>query len=357
MSRRVAVPAGGFRDIAVLRLSSLGDVVLTLPVVHALRRAYPEAKLHVWVKEEFADVFAFDPAVDHVRVLEKDARRLEDLVSMGAELETCDLLVDLHGSLRTRVLTARQRAPLLRVRGERMNRARWVHARWSRPPRPPHALERYARVLAPIGGVVEGAPRLALDPEAVRWAGDLVATKLAGRTGVGLAPAARHFTKRWPEEHWRALIERLKERGLVCVAFSLPREKGAMPALAQAVEAAGGLWCTERLARQAALLARLRAAVTGDTGLMHVAAACGVPVVAMFGSTSPVLGFAPAGEGHRVLCREEPCQPCTLHGREACPKGHFRCMREMKPAEVDAALAEVLGTWAGSTPPAARDFR
>lgn len=337
MSRRVTVPAGGFREIAVLRLSSLGDVVLALPAVHALRRSFPEAKLHVWVKEEFADVFAFDPAVDHVRVLEKDARKLEDLVSMGAELETCDLVVDLHGSLRTRVLTARQKAVVLRVRGERILRSRWVHARWSAPPRPPHALERYARVLAPLGIATDGAPRLALDPEAVRWAGEM-AVRWAGRTPIGLAPAARHFTKRWPEEHWLALIERLKERGLPLVAFSLPREKSAMPALAKAVDAAGGHWCTERLTRQAALLARMPTAVTGDTGLMHLAAAVGIPVVAMFGSTSPVLGFAPAGEGHRVLCREEPCQPCTLHGREACPKGHFRCMRELKPDEVFAAI-------------------
>ncbi len=349
MSRTIAAPADGFREVAVLRLSSLGDVVLALPVVHALRRAFPQAKLHAWVKEEFADVLAFDPAIDHVRVLEKDARKIEDLVSMGAELETCDLIVDLHGSLRTRVLTARQKAVRLRVRGERMTRARWVHARWSAPPRPPHALERYARVLAPLGIAVDGTPRLALDPEAVRWAGE-VAAGWAGRTVVGLAPAARHFTKRWPEEHWLALIERLKGRGLGLVAFSLPREKNAMPALAGALEAAGGLWCTERLARQAALLGRVRGAVTGDTGLMHVAAACGVPVVAMFGSTSPVLGFAPAGEGHRVLCREEPCQPCTLHGREACPKGHFRCMRELKPAEVEAAVVEVLAGGAVATP-------
>ena len=349
---RPALPAEGWREIAVLRLSSLGDVVLALPVVHALRRAYPQAKLHVWVKEEFAEVLAFDPAVDHVRVLEKDARRIEDLVSMGAELESCGLIVDLHGSLRTRVLTARQKAVLLRVRGERLTRARWVHARWSGPPRPPHALERYARVVAPLGIPVEGPPRLALDAGAVRWAGELLAERCASRTVVGLAPAARHFTKRWPEEHWLALVERLKERGLALVAFSLPREKSAMPGLAAAVEAAGGYWCIERLSRQAALLARVRAAVTGDTGLMHVAAACGVPVVAMFGSTSPVLGFAPAGEGHRVLCRNEPCQPCTLHGRESCPKGHFRCMRELKPEEVDAALGEVLAARPPSAVPA-----
>src|SRR5262249_55213945 len=114
--RAIAVPEGGFRRIAVLRLSSLGDVVLTLPVVHALRRAHPAADLHYWVKEEYADVVRFDPAIAHVRVLERDARRLEDLVSMSAELEDCDLIVDLHASARTRVLTFRQRSTVLRLK-------------------------------------------------------------------------------------------------------------------------------------------------------------------------------------------------------------------------------------------------
>ncbi|HEV2104109.1 MAG TPA: hypothetical protein VGU27_00160, partial [Candidatus Eisenbacteria bacterium] len=145
------MPAGGFRNIAVLRLSSLGDVVLALPAVHALKAAHPAARLHFWVKEEYADVVRHDPAVDHVRALERDARRLEDLVSMSAELEDCDLIVDLHGSLRTRVLTFRQRAPVLRVRRERLRRARWVHARWTRPAAATPALARYAATLAPLG--------------------------------------------------------------------------------------------------------------------------------------------------------------------------------------------------------------
>ncbi len=109
--RPVAVPEGGFRRIAVLRLSSLGDVVLTLPVVHALAARFPDARIDYWVKEEFRDVVRFDPAVAHVRVLERDARRVEDLVSMSAELEDRDLIVDLHANTRTRILTFRQPAP------------------------------------------------------------------------------------------------------------------------------------------------------------------------------------------------------------------------------------------------------
>ena len=103
--RALAVPEGGFQRIAVLRLSSLGDVILTQPVVHALRRAYPNARIEYWVKEEFAVVVRHDPAITHVRALERGARRLEDVVSTSAELESCDLIVDLHANSRTRVLT------------------------------------------------------------------------------------------------------------------------------------------------------------------------------------------------------------------------------------------------------------
>ncbi len=250
----LAVPAGGFRNIAVLRLSSLGDVVLTLPVVHALARAWPESALHYWVKEEYADVVRFDPAVRHVRALERDARRIEDLVSMSAELEDCDLIVDLHASLRTRVLTFRQAAPVLRVRGRRLARERWVRARWSRPAPLPHATARYA-------------------------------------------------------------------------------------------EAEGARWFAEPLERVTALLGECALAVTHDSGLMHLAAACGRRVVALFGSTSPVLGFGPSGEGHAVLCRDLPCQPCTVHGRERCPLGHFRCMTSIAVNEVvDRVRERVAGT-------------
>src|SRR6266850_6506837 len=110
----IPIPPGGFREIAVLRLSSLGDIVLTLPAVHALHRAFPEARIHYWIKEEFADLVRFDPAVAHVRVLELEGQRLEDLISMSAELEDADLIVDLHDNLRTRVLTFRQKKPVLR---------------------------------------------------------------------------------------------------------------------------------------------------------------------------------------------------------------------------------------------------
>jgi heptosyltransferase II len=333
--RRVTVPDGGFRRIAVLRLSSLGDVILALPVTHALARAFPGARVEFWTKEEFADVAGFDPAIAHVRQLERDARAVEDLVAMGAELEDCDLVVDLHGSLRTRVLTFRQKAVVLRAPAYRVRRARWVRARWTGPPPVPSALERYARALRPLRLAAEETPRVSPGQVARAWAKEWLGAWPGGGPLVAFCPGARHATKRWPEEHWVALHSLVRERGARVLVLSLDAERRALPALARAVEGdAGSRWCCEPLARLAALLERCPQAVTHDSGLMHLAAACGGRVVALFGSTSPALGFAPAGVGHVVLCRDEPCQPCTLHGRAECPRRHFDCMRRLEPRTV-----------------------
>jgi heptosyltransferase-2 len=338
--KRVPVPAGGFRRIAVLRLSSLGDVILALPVARALARAFPRARLDFWTKEEYADMVRFEPAVTHVRRLEEDARALEDLVSMSTELESCDLIVDLHGSLRTRVLTFRQRAPVLYAAACRLGRLRWVRARWSRPRPVAQALARYARALGPIGVAVEGTPRVEAGAEAECWAEDWLRGWSDGGETIALCPGARHATKRWPEEHWLALHQALRARGAGLLYLSLEAERAGLPALRAAVEAGtGARWCTEPLPRLAALLSHCAVAVTQDSGLMHLAAARGSRVVALFGSTSPALGFAPAGAEHVVLCRNERCQPCTLHGRERCPKGHFDCMRKLTPDQVLGILA------------------
>lgn len=338
--RPVPVPPGGFERIAILRLSSLGDVVLTQPVVGALARAFPRARISYWVKEEFADLVRSDTAIAHVRVLERDARRLEDLLSMSSELEDADLIVDLHGNLRTRVLTFRQKAPVLRSPSYRLARSFQIYARWARRPPPPTVLARYAMALVPLGIQPTDPPRVVAGEAAEAWAAEWLAAWGPAGAPVAMIPGAAHATKRWPESHWLELHRRLRADGRPLVYFGLEPDRDRVPELAAEVARDRDCrWCIERLPRVAALLSRCACAVAGDTGLMHLAVARGLKVAAMFGSTAPELGFAPAGEGHQVLCRHEPCQPCTLHGRAACPKGHFRCMVELKPEQVAEAVA------------------
>jgi len=82
--------------------------------------------------------------------------------------------------------------------------------------------------------------------------------------------------------------------------------------------------------------------VTNDSGPMHLAAAAGVPVVAIFGATTRELGFFPYGPGHRVIEADLACRPCGLHGARECPEGHFLCMRLLTVDQVYAACRDIL---------------
>jgi len=234
---------------------------------------------------------------------------------------------------------------VLRAARFRFRRTLWVHARWLGPERVPGALERYAAALAPLGLAVPGTPRLLAGEVAERWADAWRAGWAEGSPVVALCPGAAHPTKQWPASHWTELDRRLAAEGIARVWISTPAERLKLAELSARVGAdARARWVCESVPHVAALFSRCAAVVTNDSGLMHVAAARGARVIAIFGSTSPVLGFSPAGEGHVVLCRNEPCQPCTLHGRETCPRGHFRCMTGITAAEVHAALGRVLET-------------
>jgi heptosyltransferase-2 len=221
---------------------------------------------------------------------------------------------------------------------------RWVRARWSRPAPAPAAVARYTAALAPVGITEVPPPRVVAGEAAEAAAAEEWAAWRPGRT-IALAPGARHFTKRWPEAYWVELVSRLRQRGESVLCLGLEAERRALPELERRLAGdSGARWCTGPLPQMAALLPRCAGAISGDSGLMHLAAARGVRVVALFGSTAPELGFAPAGEGHVVLCRHEPCQPCTLHGRAACPKGHFRCMLGLRPEEVIESLDRILAS-------------
>ena len=158
---------------------------------------------------------------------------------------------------------------------------------------------------------------------------------------IGLIPGARYATKRWPLERFvevgrafRAVV-----RGPVPVFFG--PDEGALLASWRVLWPSDGEWIAVRedLATAAAALGMLGGAVSNDTGLAHLAAAMGTPVVVVLGPTVRAFGFTPAGEGHRVIENEGlSCRPCTLHGSEKCPRVHFRCMVDIDTGRVvDAA--------------------
>jgi heptosyltransferase-2 len=196
---------------------------------------------------------------------------------------------------------------------------------------------RFHDAAAALGAAPAEPPRVEWDAEA-----DEIAEQVWDDWGVrpgepvfAVVPAAAWPTKEWSEQRTRELAGRLVSEGARVLLVSTSSERQRLSDLSGWAERESQAhWFTDRLPAIPALLARCRAAVTPDSGLMHLAAAVGTPVVALFGSTSPELGFAPAGTGHREINLGLPCQPCALHGRRECPLGHQDCMGGIAPDRV-----------------------
>jgi heptosyltransferase-2 len=335
--------------VLLVRFGSLGDVVLTLAAAAALRAVRPEARTTYLVKAEYAALVEGQAGVDEVWTLgagpDRGPAGLGELRRRVAAAGF-DAGVDWQTSPRSRALLAAV-PRVFRWRAGRLARRRWVSLRWTRPAPLRPAWLRYLDALVPLGVDPAGAAPPSYRPpvaaQAAAAAFFAAWDQAAGASPVvALAPGARWATKRWPASSYAAVAAVLRARGerVLWVGDAADRERfESERGLGSArADDPGQRWFAGDLAATAAALARTRVVAANDSGLLHLAAAAGRPVVAVVASTHPALGFAPAGEGHAVLVRDLPCQPCTLHGRERCPLGHHRCARDIAPAEVLAAL-------------------
>lgn len=319
------------RSILVIRFSSLGDVILATPIVRQLRRTYPDAIIDVAVNDRFADVWAHNPHVRRVWSVvpadpdaESDAVKLSMIESLpnGAY----DLIVDLQHNLRSRIVRKGLGDMVVMAPKHRWEKLAMVYLK-RRPRVTTPIVKRYRSTVEhlPLVFDTEG-PEVWMAEERSQGAYRTPHTSLRGR--IALAPGARHATKRWPAERWATLCTRLwTERGFVPVLVGGADETDVCDLIAAAtdapVERADGATTLEQTVR---VLDGCDALVSNDSGVMHLGTARRLPVVAVFGSTVPELGFAPYGVRHEIVQHDVACRPCSHIGRSACPKGHFQCM-------------------------------
>jgi heptosyltransferase-2 len=331
--------------ILAIRFSSIGDILLTTPLLRAIRTRHPAATLAMLTKAAFTPLLADNPRLNEVL----DFPPGQPLDRLAATIRQGDFthVLDLHGSLRSRAL--RFLVPGPRWASYRNHRvAREILIRYKRNvyPRDIPVPERYfdaAKVLdvVPDGGPPEfffGRPAV---EEAEQWLGAAGLTQ--EQEVIALAPGAAHHTKRWPLEYWQDLARRLAAAGYAIIAVGGTGDAAAGQAVCDAVgtsstNAAGSFG----LQGTGALLARCRALVSGDTGVMHMATAVGTPVVALFGPTVRPFGFFPYTRKAVVLERNLDCRPCTAHGSAECPLGHHHCLRQIEPGEVEAVVRRVV---------------
>lgn len=327
-------PGPGCR-LLVVQSSFLGDVVLTTPLLSALRERLRPAHLAVLVRADAAPLLEGHPDVDAVLIDDKRGgdRGVAGLwrVARAVRAGGFHLAVSPHRSLRTALLLALAGVP--RRVGFASARGAWLyHVRVPRDRRL-HDVERNLSLLAPFGGPA-GPPRLHL---AVGTAARARATELipAG-TGplVGIAPGSVWATKRWTVSGFGAVVRTLVANGARVVVLGTSAERPLCEAVARgsggrAAVLAGSL----DLPTLVAVVDHCALLVCNDSAPMHIACARGVPVVAVFCATTPALGYGPWGTASVVVEADLACRPCAPHGGRACPRGTEDCSR-LVPAQV-----------------------
>ncbi len=337
--------------ICIIRLGSLGDLVLMVPMLRALRSAFPSKEIHLVCKEKYAGLFDGGGLVDSlIPVRRGDLREIVDLRSALGR-GGYEALVDAHGVIRSRLLLLALRAPTkIRIRKNEIEKAALIVGKMNLYRRVTTQTERYAELARKLGAEIrEPYAELPVPPGAVRTAE--AACARAGRGGkplIAFAPGARWPTKRWPAELFARLIFEASARGLDPLLIG-GAEDAATNAEVAALSRSSPLDLTGSLSiiESAAVLKRCGALVTNDSAPLHLAEAVGTPVIAFFGPTVREFGYFPRLAASTALETALPCRPCSRNGKRACPYGTKECLASIEPATALDALLRTLGETRG----------
>jgi len=345
------------KNILIIKPSSFGDIVQALPVAAHLRSAWPGARISWLVNTQYRRLLEHNPCIDDLFLFQRHLwsaqRNLPEAISSFARLcrhlygARFDAVLDLQGLFRSGFLTAVTGAPIRAGFSNARECARLFYtSRVDVPDQEMHAVDRYLLVAEALGGRRgEVTFPLGVGEEEDAWAAQVVRPRRPrGRAPlVGLSPSARWKTKRWPHECCARVGDLLAAKGFELIIIGGPAGEGKeivrlMKGRAHALD-----WITDPL-KMAALLKRLDVLVTTDSGPMHLAAALGIPVVALFGPTNHHR-TGPYGARHRVICSPVDCRPC--YRRDCARDPH--CMSAIRAETVCGAAGEIIATAGNSS--------
>ena len=315
--------------ILVIRFSSIGDIVLTTPVIRCLKEQLHNAEIHYLTKPAFQTVLASNPYIDKLHLLGKSIG--ETVKSLKQEKFDC--VIDLHNNLRTGLIKSR-----LGVKSssfKKLNFQKWLLVNFKMDVMPnKHIVERYLDAAAFLG-IKNDGKGLDYFLQKEYSLSDLLPP--AHQKFVGIVIGAQHATKRLPE-HKLIEICRLLDKPIVLLGGKEDADRGNSIALASGEHVFNG--CGKFSLDQSAFLVKMaERIITHDTGLMHIAAAFNKPIVSVWGNTVPELGMYPYKTDQNQLFKVEglKCRPCSKIGYKKCPLGHFKCMNEQDTKAIAAA--------------------
>ncbi len=338
----------GLKKILIIRLSAMGDVLLTTPLIRRLKQQFPDCEIDFLVKEAYATLIKDNPSLHYTWTLYSE-KGLWGFVHLCRQIQKkkYDGIIDLQVNVRSFMIRIFSQAKKrVRYKTWRGRRFLLVHFHWNIYKICLPVPLRFLRAVVSWGVKDDG---LGLELFVNEETKSIVRSHLAERgihtkdRIIVFAPGASKMTKRWPSENFACLgniFFKMNYR-IVLVGGHQDRDvckdiEGAMKTTPENFTGQLSLQETAALINESALL------ITNDTGVMHMGAALKKPIVAIFGPTTHHLGFAPFRTQSIVIEKSLPCRPCSYHGTDVCPKGHFRCMKDIHVKHVLQAANDLL---------------
>ncbi|MEF9933547.1 MAG: glycosyltransferase family 9 protein [Cetobacterium sp.] len=323
--------------ILIIHTAFIGDIVLSTPLIRKIKDIYPESKITYVTTPVGAQILRNNPDISEI--IEYDKRKahsgINGIFQLGKRLryENFNMVISLHRYLRSSVLSWLTRAPI-RL-GYDVASGSFLFTKKIKYDKKLHEVE---KILSFIEG---GKP--AKDYKIELYPGDEDIKKvdkfweeknLSNKKVIVIAPGSRWFTKKWPLDYFNQVIKELeKKENIAVIIVGGADEKGLNIVYSDSTIDLRG--CTTLLGL-AEVLKRADIVLTNDSSPIHIASAWEKPhILAIFGPTIKEFGFTPWSTNSEVLQIENlDCRPCSIHGGDKCPKGHFKCMMDITPEKV-----------------------
>jgi len=320
--------------ILVIRLSSLGDIVITEPVVHYLAVQYPDSDIYYLTKPAFNDVLKSFPDKINLIAWNNDLNSLLYLRNLKF-----DLVIDLHNKPNTALIRSFCRAKIKSVynKAHRLRKNIVAHTTSQSIS---STLDLYNSALKKINIPFQSRyPQITTNDSANAL---LEENDLQNDNFILIFPGATSFTKKWLPEYFAELIDLIVPSFKVVLAGGNSEKSVASGVTDLCHQNIIDLTAKTNLKQLISLIHKAKVVIANDSGPAHLAAALHKPQITIFGATSPKLGFAPLNDKNVLISQNLPCSPCSLHGSDSCPKTHFNCMKNITPQIIYQELLEIL---------------
>jgi len=324
--------------ILIIRLSSIGDILLATPLLRVLRKKFPVAEIDFIIKQQYSDLLKTNPYINNLITFDA-SDGWKELKSIKKQLKErkYNLIVDIHKNFRSFYLKTSLPGKKISYKKYVFKRLMLAKLGWNLYREVIPVSQRYIDCLSLFG--IENdlmGPEFFLENTAQKNIDILLINNGLSKDQptICLAPGAGLATKRWPVENFINIAQKfLNELNAQIILLGDKQDQSLTQKIAdqlsgRVLDLAGKL----NIMETACAMNHADLVITNDTGLMHLASALNKKIIAIFGPTTRELGFFPLNPFARVIENNNlKCRPCTKKKKKKCPKDHFKCMKEINP--------------------------